>query len=119
MVGKRRFSALKCILVCENQLRIEAAGVILSSLKSRKPTNNYDSYDVMTPLATSFAQTPVVYDYAFNYYIADRACFPKATYCFPQQETSFAQWQRNQETTIRQECWTRLQDSSRGVYVKR
>ena len=29
MVGKRRFSALKCILVCENWLRIEATGAIL------------------------------------------------------------------------------------------
>ena len=29
MVGKRRFSALKCILVCENWLKIEATGAIL------------------------------------------------------------------------------------------
>ena len=28
MVKKRRFSALKWILICQNQLRIEAAGVI-------------------------------------------------------------------------------------------
>ena len=28
MVGKRRFAALKWILVCENRLRIDATGVI-------------------------------------------------------------------------------------------
>ena len=34
MVGKRRFSALKWHLVCENQLRIEAVGVKIKNKSS-------------------------------------------------------------------------------------
>ena len=64
MVRKRRFSALKWYLVCENWLRIEDTGAkVHFKIKRIQQTKNYDvtlQNDVMTPLATLFAQTPVV-----------------------------------------------------------
>ena len=49
-----------------------ASILIFNGLKIKRiqQTNNYDvilQNDVMTPLATLFAQTPVVYDYPFNF----------------------------------------------------
>ena len=48
-----------------------ASILIFNGLKIKRiqQTNNYDvilQNDIMTPLATLFAQTPVVYDYPFN-----------------------------------------------------
>ena len=65
MVGKRRFSALKCILVCENRLRIEATGAILkfrTKIKKIQQTimMSWPRRDVVT------SQTPSLYDYPFN-----------------------------------------------------
>ena len=60
MVVKRRFSALKWIEISLKKSRE-------SNKKSKK--ENYDvilQNDIITPLATLFAQTPVVYDYPFN-----------------------------------------------------